>query len=106
MQCFTSPFTLRYGGKATFDAASAIISKTRKNNHSHNRAGKGAPLSLAVPDQEGPIPASLQQLLRLLPFHAATVPAPLLPVAVVCQGVWAGRFYVIKIRRMKKKPLY
>lgn len=61
-------------------------------------------MRLAVPDQEGPVPPSLQQLLRLLPFHTAAVPAALLLVAVVRQGVWAGGFYVIKTHRIRKNP--
>lgn len=61
-------------------------------------------MSLAVPDQEGPVPPSLQQLLRLLPFHTANVPAPLLLVGIVCEGVRAGGFYGMKIHVINKNP--
>lgn len=61
-------------------------------------------MSLAVPDQEGPVPPSLQQLLRLLPFHTANVPAPLLLVGIVCEGVRAGGFHIIKIHVINKNP--
>lgn len=58
-------------------------------SYSHNRAGKGASLGLAVPDEECPIPPSFQQLLRLFASHSTNIPGPLLLVGIVFQGVWA-----------------
>lgn len=46
--------------------------------YSHNRAGKGSPLSLAVSDEEGPVPLSFEKLLRILPPHRTNVPAAVL----------------------------
>lgn len=56
-------------------------------SYSHNRAGKGSPLSLAVSDEEGPIPLSPEQLLCILPPHCTNVPAAVLQVLTVREGV-------------------
>lgn len=56
--------------------------------YSHDRAGKGSPLSLAVSNEEGPVPLSSEQLLCILPPHRTNVPAAILQVLTVRQGVW------------------